>query len=70
MPPRNDQHVERILNLYQTAIRQEEEELQRANVQQTRDGYYLRFQNAPDFDFALDSLDSKKIGHIVSIKEE
>lgn len=70
LPPRNDQHVERILNLYQAAIRQEEEELQRANVQQPREGYYLRFQNAPDFDFALDSLDSKRIGHIVSVKEE
>lgn len=70
MPPRNEEHVDRIVDLYQAAIRQEEITLKGANVEKARDGYYLKFENAPDYSFALGNLDNSKIGHIVSVKEE
>ncbi len=70
LPPRDERHVDRILELYQYAIRQEEEELKHVDVKELRDGYYLRFENAPDYDLAIDALDRKRIGHIVSVKEE
>ena len=70
LPVRDEGHVDRIINLYHMAIRQDEEALRRADVKETRDGYYLRFQNVPDYDLALGSIDNKRIGHIVSVKEE
>ena len=70
VPPRNDQHVDKILFQYSEAIAQDEEAMRRAGVEETRDGYYLKFQNTADYDFALTSLDSKSIGHIVSVNEK
>lgn len=70
LPVRDAGHVDRIINLYQAAIRQEEEQMKNAGVRETRDGYYLKFQNVPDYDLALSSIDNSRIGHIVSVKDE
>ena len=69
-PVRDERHVDRIIDLYQKAIRQDEAALLSSGVQKTRDGYYLKIQNAPDYDLALSNIDNTRIGHIVSVKEE
>lgn len=70
LPPRPDSHVDEILAQYRAAIAQDERALREAGLEETRDGYYLQFNNKADFDFALSSIDSKSIGHVVSVKEE
>ena len=70
LPPRTDVHVDEILAQYTNAIAQDERALRQSGVDGTRDGYYLQFRNMADFDFALNSIDNKSIGHMVSVKEE
>ena len=70
LPARDDRHVDEILSQYREAIAQDEEAMKRAGIEETRGGYYLKFQNAADYDFALTSLDCKSIGHIVSVSEQ
>lgn len=69
LPERGEEHVDRILSLYKAAIEKDKEALQLADVSKTRDGYYLKLRNAADYDLELGSIDSIKIGHIVSVSE-
>ena len=69
LPVRGADHVDKILELYRAVIAHDEEALQDADVVQTREGYYIKLQNAANYDLALKSIDSIKIGHIVSVNE-
>lgn len=69
LPVRGDGHVDKILELYKAVIAKDEEAMKKAEVAQVRDGYYIMLKNAADYDFALKSIDSSQIGHIVSIHD-
>ena len=69
LPIRNADHVDKILELYQAVIVYDENALKDADVVQTREGYYIKLQNAANYDLALKSIDSTQIGHIVSVNE-
>lgn len=69
LPDRGEGHVDQILDLYRAVIAKDEAALKNADVAQVRDGYYIRLQNTADYDFALKSIDSTKIGHIVSVHD-
>ena len=70
LPVRDGGHVDRILDLYKAVIAKDEAAMQQAEVAQVRDGYYIKLKNAADYDLALKSIDSSKIGHIVSVSEK
>lgn len=69
LPDRENDHVDRLIDLYKAVIARDEAALKQADVAQVRDGYYVRLQNTADFDFALKSIDSSQIGHIVSVHD-
>lgn len=69
LPDRGNDHVDRIVDLYKAVIARDQDALEHADVQQVREGYYVRLQNTADYDFALKSIDSSKIGHIVSVHD-
>ena len=69
IPARNGNHVDEVLSQYRDAIAHDEEAMRQAGVQETRKGYYIKFKNSPDYDLAVDRLDSKSIGHLVSVSE-
>lgn len=69
LPDRGAGHVDRILNLYRAVIANDEAALRQVDVAKARDGYYIKLKNAADYDLALKSIDSTKIGHIVSVNE-
>lgn len=69
LPDREAGHVDKILDLYKAVIAQDEEALKQADVARARDGYYIKLKNTADYDFALKSIDSVKIGHIVSVQD-
>ena len=69
LPSRENDHVDKLIDLYKAVIARDEAALQQADVAQIRDGYYVRLQNTADYDFALKSIDSSKIGHIVSVHD-
>lgn len=70
IPVRDGGHVDKILNLYKAVIAKDEAAMRQAKVAQVRDGYYIRLKNAADYDLALKSIDSSRIGHIVSVSEK
>jgi hypothetical protein len=69
LPERGGGHVDKILDLYKAVIAKDEEALKKADVAQVRDGYYIMLRNTADYDFALKSIDSPTIGHIVSVQD-
>ena len=69
LPQRGNDHIDNLIELYKSVITQDEASLQHADVRQVRDGFYVRLQNTADYDLALNSIDSSKIGHIVSVKD-
>lgn len=69
LPDRGDNHVDRILGLYRSVIARDEEAMKHAEVAQVREGYYIMLKNAADYDFALQSIDSSEIGHLVSVHD-
>lgn len=70
IPVRDGGHVDKILNLYKAVIAKDEAAMRQAEVAQVRDGYYIRLKNAANYDLALKSIDSSRIGHIVSVSEK
>lgn len=68
-PDRLEGHVDRILELYKAVIAKDDDALKKADIAKVRDGYYIKLKSAADYDFALKSIDSSKIGHIVSVQD-
>ena len=69
LPERDEGHVDKILALYKAVLSKDEEAMKQADVGQVRDGYYIMLKNTADYGFALKSIDSTKIGHLVSVQD-
>lgn len=62
-------HARQVAQMFLEAKEADHQSRDAANIENPRDGYYLKILNQEGCDLALKNIDSRQIGHLINVRE-